>query len=52
MGQILGNYIKTKREFKIFYKKNIGVLLEIISGNIKKKKITLKESVEGNRWVI
>ena len=37
MGQILGNHIGTKREFKIFYKKGTGVLLEITLGNIKKK---------------
>ena len=49
MGQILKNYIKTRREFKIFYRKGIGVLSEIILGNIKKKKLNLKESVKGNR---
>ena len=37
MGQILENYIGTKREFKIFYRKGIGVLLKIILSNIKKK---------------
>ena len=37
MGKIQQNYIKTKREFKIFYRKNTGVLLEITLGNIKKK---------------
>ena len=42
MGRILKNHIGTKREFKIFYKKSIGVLLEIISGNIKKKKVKPK----------
>ena len=36
MGRIWRNYIKTKREFKIFYKNGTGVLSEIISGNIKK----------------
>ena len=51
MGWILRNHIKTKREFKIFYKKNIGVLLEITSGNIKKEKLNLKELVKGNKWV-
>ena len=50
MGWILGNYIKTRREFKTFYKKSIGVLLEITSGNIKKEKLNLKESVKGNKW--
>ena len=49
MGQILRNYIKTKREFKILYKKGTGVLLEITSGNIKKKKLNLKELVKGNK---
>ena len=49
MGQILRNHIKTRREFKIFYKKGIGVLLEIISGNIKKEKLNPKESVKGDK---
>ena len=49
MGWILGNHIKTKREFKIFYKKGIGVLLEIISGNIRGKKLKLKKSAKGDR---
>ena len=49
MGWILRNYIGTRREFKIFYKKSIGVLLEIISGNIKKEKLNLKELVKGNK---
>ena len=49
MGRILKNYIKTRREFKIFYKKDIGVLLEITLGNIKKEKLNLKESVKGNK---
>ena len=48
MGQILKNYIKTKREFGIFYKKSIGVLLKITSGNIKKKELKIKELVKGN----
>ena len=52
MGWILRNYIGTKREFKIFYKKGIGVLLEIISGNIKKKKLKLKELVKVNKQTI
>ena len=42
MGRILRNYIGTKREFKIFYKKSIGVLLDITLGNIKKEKLNLK----------
>ena len=37
MGRILRNYIGTRREFKIFYKKSIEVLLKITSGNIKKR---------------
>ena len=49
MGWILRNHIKTKREFKIFYKKSIRVLLEITLGNIKKEKLNLKELVKGNR---
>ena len=49
MGRILRNHIETKREFKIFYKKGIGVLLEITLGNIKKEKLNLKESVKGNK---
>ena len=49
MGRILKNYIGTRREFRIFYKKGIGVLLEITLGNIKKKKLNLKELVKGNR---
>ena len=49
MGWILKNHIKTRGEFKIFYKKGIGVLLKITSGNIKKEKLNLKELVKGNR---
>ena len=49
MERILRNHIGTKREFKIFYKKSIGVLLEITSGNIKKEKLNPKESVKGDR---
>ena len=48
MGRILKNHIKTKKEFKIFYKKDKGILLEIILGNIKKKKLNLKESAKSN----
>ena len=48
MGWILKNYIKIKREFKIFYKKGKRVLLKIISGNIKKEKLNLKELAKGN----
>ena len=39
----------TKGEPKIFYKKSIGVLLEITSGNIKKEKLKLKELDKGNK---
>ena len=49
MRWILRNHIKTRREFKIFYRKDIGVLLEIISGNIKKEKLNQKESVKGDK---
>ena len=49
MGQILKNYIKTRKEFKTFYKKGIGVLLEIISSNIKKERLNPKELVKDNR---
>ena len=41
--------MKTKREFKIFYRKGIGILLEITSGNIKKEKLKLKELAKGNK---
>ena len=49
MGWILKNYIGTRREFEIFYRKSIGVLLEITSGNIKKEKLNPKKLVKGNR---
>ena len=49
MGRILKNYIGTRREFKTFYKKGIGVLLKITSGNIKKKRLKIKELVKGNK---
>ena len=49
MGWILKNHIKTKKEFGIFYRKGIGVLLEIILGNIKKERLNLKELVKGDR---
>ena len=49
MEKIQGNYIGTKGEFKIFYRKSIGILSEITSGNIKKEKLKLKESVKGNK---
>ena len=50
MERILRNYIKTRREFKIFYRKDIGVLLKIILSNIKKKGLKIKELVKGNGW--
>ena len=49
MGWILKNHIKTRREFRIFCRKDIGVLLEIILGNIEKEKLNLKELVKSNR---
>ena len=49
MGRILRNHIKTKREFKIFYRKSIRVLLEITLGNIKIEKLNPKKLVKGNR---
>ena len=49
MGRILRNHIKTKREFRIFYKKDTGVLSEIISSNIKKEKLNPKKSVKGDK---
>ena len=49
MGWILRNHIKTRREFGIFYKKDIGVLLEITSSNIKKENLKLKELVKSNK---
>ena len=49
MGRILRNHIRTRREFKTFYRKGIGVLLEITSGNIEKEKLNPKKSVKSNR---
>ena len=49
MRWILENHIETRREFKIFYKKGIGVLLKITLGNIKKERLNLKESVKSNK---
>ena len=49
MGWILRNYIKTRREFKTFYKKDMGVLLKITSGSIKKEKLNPKELIKGNK---
>ena len=52
MGRILKNHIETRREFRIFYRKGIGVLLEITSGNIKKEKLNPKELVKGDKQAI
>ena len=52
MGWILENHIGTKREFRIFYRKGIGVLLKITSSNIKKEKLKIKELVKGNKRAI
>ena len=49
MEWILKNHIKTKRKFRTFYKKDIEVLLKIISGNIKKEGLKTKELVKGDR---
>ena len=49
MGWILKNHIRTRRKFRIFYRKSIGVLLEITLGNIKKERLKVKELVKGNR---
>ena len=49
MGWILKNHIRTRREFKIFYRKGIGVLSEITSGNIEKEKLNPKKSVKGDK---
>ena len=50
MGKIkIKNYIKIKREPKIFYRKGTGVFLEITSGNIKKERLKLKELDKGNK---
>ena len=48
MGWILRNHIRTKREFRIFYRKGKKVLLKIILGNIKKERLKLKELVKGD----
>ena len=48
MGRILKNHIGTRREFGIFYRKGIKVLLEIILGNIEKERLKIKELVEGD----
>ena len=48
MEWVLKNYIRTKKEFGIFYRKNKEVLLEVILGNIKKERLNLKKLVKGN----
>ena len=48
MGRILRNHIGTRREFGTFYKKSIGVLLKITSGNIKKEGLKTKELVKSD----
>ena len=48
VGWILKNHIGTRREFRIFYRKGIGVLLKIISSNIKKKGLKIKKLVKSN----
>ena len=48
MGRVLKNYIRTKKEFKTFYRKSKGVLLEVILGNIKKERLNLKELAKSN----
>ena len=42
------NYIRTRRELRIFYKKGIKILLKIISGNIKKERLKLKKLTKSN----
>ena len=49
MERIQRNYIGTRREFKTFYKKGTGILSEIISGNIEKEKLKLRELDKGNK---
>ena len=50
MEWILRNHLKTKKEFKTFYKKSTGVLSKITSGNIEKKELKIKELVKGDGW--
>ena len=49
MGRILRNHIGTRREFGIFYRKGIGVLLKIMLSNIKKEGLKIKELVKGDK---
>ena len=44
------NYIKTRREPKIFYKKSRDILSKITLGNIKKEKLEIKKLAKGNKW--
>ena len=39
----------TRIEFRVFYRKDIGVLLEITSGNIKKERLKVKGLVKGDK---
>ena len=48
MGWILRNHIGTRREFKTFYRKSIGVLSKITSGNIKKEGLKIKKLVKSD----
>ena len=48
MGRILRNHIGTKREFKIYYRKGIGVLSEITSSNIKKERLKAKGLIKSD----
>ena len=49
MGRILRSHIGTKKEFRTFYRKGIGVLLKIILGNIKKEGLKTKELIKSNK---
>ena len=42
--------METRREPNIFYRKGIGILLEITSGNIKKEKSKVKKLAKGDEW--
>ena len=48
MGWILKNHIGTRREFGIFYRKSIGVLLETTLSNIKKERLKAKGLIKSN----
>ena len=49
---ILKNHLKTKKKFRIFYRKGIKVLLKITSGNIKKEELKTKELIKGDGQAI